>query len=101
MIVQMASKGHTTNYIASVIGVSERTIRNRFMPELRKGRSWRNSDLRAKQYEVAMAGNPTMLIWLGKQFLGQKDKTEQTVKTGATFGLGEPQTNAESKPIVQ
>ncbi len=29
--------------------------------------------LRRKQIQVAMDGNPTMLIWLGKQLLGQKD----------------------------
>lgn len=33
-------------------------------------------NLRRKQYETAMAGNITMLIWLGKQWLGQSDKQE-------------------------
>jgi hypothetical protein len=39
--------------------------------------------LRRKQLEVALEGNPTLLIWLGKQFLDQKDKQEvdQTVST--------------------
>ncbi len=32
--------------------------------------------LRRKQHEVALSGNPTMLIWLGKQYLEQKDKHE-------------------------
>ena len=30
--------------------------------------------LRRKQYEKALAGDTTMLIWLGKQYLGQKDQ---------------------------
>ena len=30
--------------------------------------------LEEKQYEVAMEGNVQMLIWLGKQHLGQTDK---------------------------
>lgn len=30
----------------------------------------------AKQLEVAKAGNVTMLIWLGKQYLGQTEKQE-------------------------
>lgn len=36
--------------------------------------------LRRKQYELAMSGSPVMLIWLGKQYLGQSDKqvVEQT-----------------------
>lgn len=29
--------------------------------------------LRRKQYETAMAGNVTLLIWLGKQWLGQTE----------------------------
>jgi len=32
--------------------------------------------LARKQIEVAMSGNVTMLIWLGKQMLGQVDKQE-------------------------
>lgn len=35
--------------------------------------------LRRKQLEVAMSGNPTMLIWLGKNQLGQSDRTEVDV----------------------
>ncbi len=35
--------------------------------------------LRRKQYEIAMTGNVTMLIWLGKQYLGQSDKMEQKI----------------------
>lgn len=31
-----------------------------------------------KQFDVAMNGNVTMLIWLGKQRLGQSEKTETT-----------------------
>ena len=32
--------------------------------------------LRAKQFELAMRGNPTMLVWLGKQELGQSDRQQ-------------------------
>ncbi len=34
--------------------------------------------LRRKQYETALGGNTTLLIWLGKQYLGQSDKQENT-----------------------
>lgn len=37
--------------------------------------------LRRKQYEQAMSGNTTMLLWLGKQYLGQSDKQETDLKT--------------------
>jgi len=32
--------------------------------------------LRRKQYEAAMSGDRAMLIWLGKQWLGQSEKLE-------------------------
>ena len=32
--------------------------------------------LRRQQMQMAMKGNPTMLVWLGKQYLNQKDKQE-------------------------
>jgi len=32
--------------------------------------------LHAKQYQVAMSGNVSMLIWLGKQRLGQSDQPQ-------------------------
>ena len=36
--------------------------------------------LRRKQMQVAIKGNVSMLIWLGKQILGQADKQEQKVQ---------------------
>lgn len=33
--------------------------------------------LRRQQWQVAMKGNVSMLIWLGKQYLNQKDKIEE------------------------
>jgi hypothetical protein len=41
--------------------------------------------LRRKQLEKAMGGDSTMLIWLGKNMLGQSDKSE--VKTHQTFSF--------------
>ncbi len=32
--------------------------------------------LKAKQYQVAMEGDKTMLVWLGKQYAGQRDKID-------------------------
>ena len=34
--------------------------------------------LRRQQIELAKTGNPTMLIWLGKQLLEQRDKSDAT-----------------------
>ena len=35
--------------------------------------------LRRMQWSAAENGNSTMLVWLGKQYLNQKDKQEQTI----------------------
>jgi len=35
--------------------------------------------LRRRQYQAALDGNTTMLVWLGKQHLGQADKSENQV----------------------
>ena len=39
------------------------------------------ASLRRRQFEMAKS-NPTMAIWLGKQYLGQADKQEITGKGG-------------------
>lgn len=36
--------------------------------------------LRRKQYSMAIRGNVPLLIWLGKQYLGQVDRNEQTLQ---------------------
>jgi hypothetical protein len=41
--------------------------------------------LRTKQFQVAMTGDKTMLVWLGKQRLGQADKQEIGNKDGEAF----------------
>jgi hypothetical protein len=41
--------------------------------------------LRRKQMQVALGGNTTMLIWLGKQYLEQKDKQEIEHSGGVDF----------------
>lgn len=37
--------------------------------------------LRRSQFKVANDGNPTLLIWLGKQYLNQKDRQEEKNST--------------------
>lgn len=43
-----------------------------------KGEAQFNIGLRSKQIELANSGNVPMLIWLGKQFLDQRDKHEHS-----------------------
>ena len=70
--------------IAGFFNVSEDTIERRVkeehgdtFAEVHKKKAERGrSSLRRKQFQVANSGNVTMLIWLGKQYFNQRDKTE-------------------------
>jgi hypothetical protein len=64
--------------IASWFGVSRPTVERRAQePEYReameRGYARGRISLRRKQMQLAEQGNATMLVWLGKQYLGQKD----------------------------
>jgi hypothetical protein len=75
----------TLKECAAVLGVGEATFL-RFKErhpivamELERGQSEGLASLRRAQFKKAIDGNPTMLIWLGKQYLGQKDQIEHSV----------------------
>ena len=73
-VSKLAAMGLTVIEIAAFVGVCTKTIERRCMPELEEGRAKACGSVRRKQYEKAVIeGNTTMLIWLGKQMLGQKD----------------------------
>lgn len=75
-VFRLASMQCTNKEIGAFFGCDETTIAKRFSTELSKGRETGKMSLRRKQLEVAKSGNVTMLIWLGKQYLGQSDKQE-------------------------
>lgn len=75
----------TTAEIASVIGCSSDTLERRFAAVIEKGRNDGKASVRRMQYKAAMAGNPTMLIWLGKVMLGQKEAIEHGGIDGAAI----------------
>ena len=82
-----------TNTIAEIIGVSDDTMQSRpdIQAILRKNRALHRLDVRKGQSEVAKdkknpKGRGTMLIWQGKNDLGQTDKRE-TELTGAALSI--------------
>ena len=75
-ILKLASKGRTLTEIAAYCDVSDDTISRRFAEAIKRGKSLMRGSLRAEQFELAMRGNPTMLVWLGKQELGQTDRQQ-------------------------
>lgn len=76
----------TEEEIATILGTQVETLKNEtngelFSSAVKKGRESGKASLRRKQFESAMKGNSSMLIWLGKQWLGQTDKISTTVNT--------------------
>lgn len=72
----------TFEEIAAYFNVSTKTIQRRYNeePDFQKaidsGRANGKLSLRRLQFKAAEDGNPSTLIWLGKQLLGQTDKQE-------------------------
>lgn len=93
-IEELASFGCTDLEIATLARISEATLKRSFEPQLKSGRAQLRSDLRSvqikkakgvqvlkedkdgKQFVYTTPPDSTMLIWLGKQYLDQRDKAE-------------------------
>lgn len=75
-VEKLASLGCTNIEIADHFGCSHDTITRRFAYELTKGKSELRRSLRQVQLDSALKGNVVMMIWLGKQYLGQVEKTQ-------------------------
>jgi len=73
-IERLASIGCTDHEIAALAGLSETEIKRSFGPLLKSGRGKLRERLRSAQVARALDGSDTMLIWLGKQYLEQRDK---------------------------
>lgn len=77
----------TLTEIAAFFKVSEDTIEARvketkgvnFSEYYKHASAGGKSSLRRAQFKAALGGNTGMLIWLGKQYLGQKDRQEVDV----------------------
>ena len=63
----------TLKEIADVVGTSVATLEKRYSAIIDKGRSEGKKSLRRAQMEKALQGDVRMLIWMGKQYLDQKD----------------------------
>jgi hypothetical protein len=93
--------GCTADEIAVILGVPRSTffLHKENNPEIEeaivRGRDGGRGTLRRMQWDKAKKGSDTMLIWLGKNMLGQRDKqpdeeaADRTVNIKITGGLPE------------
>ena len=74
-VTRLARLHCTMQEMADFFGCHRETLRENFSPQIDKGRSEGNISLRRKQWQMAVEkGNVVMLIWLGKQMLGQRNE---------------------------
>lgn len=85
LLEKLASIQCTNEELSNMVGVSIDTLLRRYATLIKKARDNGKKSLRRMQWEAAQKGNVTMLIWLGKQYLGQKDKIDFAEDDGFEF----------------
>jgi hypothetical protein len=81
MVEKLASIQCTQEEISSVLGISTRTLQkdDEFLRIYKKGIEYGRMSLRRLQFRAAEKGNVSMLIWLGKQHLNQREPIADSI----------------------
>ena len=77
-VFKLGALGCTDTEIAAWFGIDQQTLRYNFKDYLVKAREDIKIRLRQAQIKLALSGNCVMLIWLGKQLLGQRENLTHT-----------------------
>ena len=94
VVLREAAHMHCTmEEIAILCKVSIDTLERRFAAIIKEEREGGKMSLRRWQWKLAATGNLGMLIWLGKQHLGQRDKRDLDLTTA--------QKTAQEKPLEE
>lgn len=105
---RMLEAGATAEGIAATIGIQRDSLYKRcevdnkctFSTFSQEKRAKGDELLRTKQFQIAMSGDKTMLIWLGKQRLNQTEK-QQTEHTGRDGGPIETNTTVDLSKLTR
>lgn len=78
LIEDLAKIQCTQEEIASCLKVNVSTLKRdeKFCTIYKNGQEQGKKSLRRYQFDCAKKGNSAMLIWLGKQYLGQRDNID-------------------------
>lgn len=79
-VKRLASIGASERDYGDWFGCSGSTIVKRFSDVIAKHNGRTRSKLRQKQIQLALEGDKTMLIWLGKQMLGQTESPSVAIQ---------------------
>ena len=101
-VYRLAKVGCSNSEIADYYGCAHTTIERRFAHVLTKARATLKRRLRRKQLELALKGDKVMLIWLGKQMLGQSDSPAVLIQNNIEArAVIEQQTRAEEVRFIK
>jgi hypothetical protein len=78
IVFKLAQLGCTYTEIGAWFGCDESTIRARFPEIYHQGKESGKISLRRMQWKRARAGSDPMLIHLGKHYLGQREKSDDS-----------------------
>lgn len=77
-VQKLAALWCTYKEMADWFGINVETLKYNFHTEIELGRSETKQALRKTQIDIALKGDRTMLIWLGKNILQQSDNPNDT-----------------------
>ena len=72
-VYKLAALGCNQKEIAIWFGIPEETLKYNFYDYMQRAQEETKQRLRRAQITAALGGNVTMLIWLGKNMLGQQE----------------------------
>ena len=76
ILSSLAQIGCTQEEMASVVGISARTLQRNYAEIVDKNREKGKASLRKKMWDKAVTkDNTNMQIWLSKNYLGMKDRS--------------------------
>ena len=84
----------TQEEIAGILDVSLSTLKRDedFCTIYKKAQDGAKMSIRRSQFKKALAGDTTMLIWLGKIYLGQRETVNQEVSLAPVLNISNDQT---------
>jgi hypothetical protein len=96
-VERMARRGDTADDIADILGLSRRTLYRRGLQQaMARGRAQLRQNLRHAQLKSALIDrNPSLLMWLGKQLLGQREDPIVVEHTGTVQLMSGDEARAE------
>jgi hypothetical protein len=98
-VKKLAERQWTGVEIAAFFGVDNKTISRRFGKEIAISKEAGRAKLRDLQWRSAGKGNVKMQIWLGKQYLGQKDFSKEVIDQKIEIKVEYVKSKGKRKPI--